>query len=213
VWVAAADGRRSTDLTAVLAHAWGTAGVGSSVVPEGGGWLAWRSGEPVRDRAAFERTLNPLSLTAGRHGLMIGVGGVHSGVVGVLRSVDEAQLAARSGSGAPGKPAWFEELGLLASLGSVPWDEVAQVADLCLPALVAARDRAVLAGTLLALLDCGGSATAAADRLGVHRNTVLARTNRARDLGVDLDDPDLRLPLHLVCRGITLADRPADNSM
>ncbi|MGH3705720.1 MAG: helix-turn-helix domain-containing protein [Agromyces sp.] len=45
------------------------------------------------------------------------------------------------------------------------------------------------------------AATAAA--LGLHRNTVSTRIQRAQELlGVDMTDPEARLALHLACRAV-----------
>jgi hypothetical protein len=73
------------------------------------------------------------------------------------------------------------------------------------PGTVARADRmgpAELLGTLLetlaALLDEGG-ALRAAERLGVHRNTITTRLERIKAAGFDLDDPTTRLALQLAC--------------
>jgi DNA-binding PucR family transcriptional regulator len=39
----------------------------------------------------------------------------------------------------------------------------------------------------------------------VHRNTVLGRLERLRSYGLDLDDPDRRLALHLAAYALTSA--------
>ena len=65
-----------------------------------------------------------------------------------------------------------------------------------------ARDRGgVLLQTLGAYLATNGSPTEAADRLHLHRNTVLYRLGRIEDvLGVDLRDAEVRLGLHLALK-------------
>ncbi|WP_399896435.1 PucR family transcriptional regulator [Streptomyces sp. BBFR51] len=66
-----------------------------------------------------------------------------------------------------------------------------------------------LVNTLSAYLDSGGSLAETAAVLGVHRNTVTARTERVeRILDVTLKDRDDRLALHLACRTVALADDP-----
>lgn len=59
-----------------------------------------------------------------------------------------------------------------------------------------------LAGSLLSWLEGGGDTQAAAQRLSLHANTLRYRLRRAVDLlGVDLDDVDARLSVHLRLRG------------
>jgi DNA-binding PucR family transcriptional regulator len=55
--------------------------------------------------------------------------------------------------------------------------------------------------TLRAYLDCAGNVAMAAERLGVHPNTLRYRVRRAVELsGLDLDDPDERLVTELQLR-------------
>jgi purine catabolism regulator len=59
----------------------------------------------------------------------------------------------------------------------------------------------VLLLTLRAYLAGNGSPTEAADRLHLHRNTVLYRLGRIEEIaGVDLRDPEVRLSLHLALK-------------
>jgi len=69
----------------------------------------------------------------------------------------------------------------------------------------------VLLQTLGAYLATNGSPTDAADRLHLHRNTVLYRLGRLEDLlGVDLRDAEVRLALHLALKiGEVLEAEPA----
>src|SRR5438132_261470 len=64
------------------------------------------------------------------------------------------------------------------------------------------KDRGgVLLQTLEAYLATNGSPTDAAERLHLHRNTVLYRLGRIEDLlGVDLRDAEVRLGLHLALK-------------
>jgi DNA-binding PucR family transcriptional regulator len=105
---------------------------------------------------------------------------------------------------------WFDQVGASAALAWLPTTEIAQVADLCLADLMSARDRVALVQTVLAVLDCGGSLSQASQRLGVHRNTVLARLTRARQLGLTFEEPGQRLALHVIC--YALASLGADES-
>ncbi len=61
--------------------------------------------------------------------------------------------------------------------------------------------RSELVRTLDAYVGAGNSLSAAAARLGLHRNTVLYRLRRIRALlGYDPDDPEPRLALQLALR-------------
>ncbi|MFD0473694.1 helix-turn-helix domain-containing protein [Nonomuraea thailandensis] len=65
------------------------------------------------------------------------------------------------------------------------------------PLLAIDRDGTLLE-TLGAVLDEGG-ALKAAERLGVHRNTITTRLDRIKSAGFDLDDAVTRLALQLAC--------------
>src|SRR6185312_14215348 len=139
---------------------------------------------PTNRPTAMRKALPEIVEIAARLGLAVGIGRSHPGPLGVVRSASEARLAAyaagRSGAGAA---QWFEQVGVLAALAWLPTKRIAEVADLVLPELMAAKDRDTLVRTVLAVLDAGGSLSQAARALGVHRNTVLARVARARELG------------------------------
>lgn len=65
----------------------------------------------------------------------------------------------------------------------------------------------VLVSTLEAYLDAQGRPAEAARRLFVHVNSLYYRLSRIRALaGWNLDDPELRLQLHLACRILRLGD-------
>jgi DNA-binding PucR family transcriptional regulator len=179
-------------------------------VAEGDGWISWYSSSEPEDSTALRSALTAFRETAAAHGLSIGVGRAHSGVAGLMRSVAEARLAAHvARTGGPATVQWFDEVGAPAVLAWLPTREITQVADLCLADLVAAKDRAALVDTVLAVLDCGGSLNQASQRLGVHRNTVLARIARARQLGLAFDDPAQRLALHVLCYALASLEESA----
>jgi DNA-binding PucR family transcriptional regulator len=70
------------------------------------------------------------------------------------------------------------------------------------PLLADARLGDVLVETLDAYFACNGNASQAKQRLNLHRNSLIYRLNRARELlGRDLDDPELRLSLQLAIKG------------
>jgi len=135
--------------------------------------------------------------------ISMGVGALHPGIPGIRQSHQEAKQALTMsrriyGSGHLTR---FDDLGiyrLLFAARDLP--ELRGFHDESLSALID-YDRqhgAELVRTLGAFFAarCGPKETAAI--LGVHRNTVLYRLERIRELtGFDLDDADVRLRLHL----------------
>lgn len=135
--------------------------------------------------------------------ISLGVGAIHVGTSGIRQSHQEAKQALTMSRRlyGPGQVTRFEDLGiyrLLFAARELP--ELRSFHDDALSALIE-YDRqhgAELLRTLGAFFAgrCGPKETAAI--LGVHRNTVLYRLERIRELtGFDLDDADVRLRLQL----------------
>lgn len=207
VWIAQAHGvgtEPSPELTQLVRAAWQRQRPDWPLVADGDGWISWQnSAEEVDDGVTMRRAIGAVTKAAATHGLVLGVGGAHAGIPGLMRSVTEARLAAHvARDGGAGAVQWFDQVGVRAALAWLPQGQIATVADLCLPDLMTARDRSALVDTVLAVLDCGGSLSQASARLGVHRNTVLARVARARELGLVFDDPSQRLALHVLCHSL-----------
>jgi purine catabolism regulator len=141
----------------------------------------------------------------GSQGLAVSlaVGRVQAGLGGVRASYQEARQALNLGRRlhGPGKITRFEDLGvyrlIFAAEGLKELDEFHEEN---LGALLAYdRDHG---GDLLRTLEAFFAATCspkeAASILGVHRNTILYRLERIREItGFDLDAADVRLRLHL----------------
>ncbi len=69
------------------------------------------------------------------------------------------------------------------------------------------RNGTALIETLEAFFACNGNLSEAARQLHLHRNSLIYRLNRARELlGHDLDDPELRLSLQLAIKGRRVLD-------
>lgn len=205
VWLAPVrpGGTAHEQLTELVRAAWLRARPTWPLVAEDDGWISWSSTSDADDVTVLRPTLSGFRETAAAHGLVIGVGRPVRGVAGLMRSVAEARLAAHvARDSGPGAVQWFDQVGPPAALAWLPTAEIAQVAELCLQDLMAAKDRRTLVDTVLAVLDCGGSLSQASQRLGVHRNTVLTRVARARQLGLDFEDPDQRLSLHVLCHAL-----------
>jgi len=147
-----------------------------------------------------------------------GVGRAYAGLEGVPRSYEEADGALTLGArflGA-GQVAHFAELGLYRLLLALrSSEELDSFYEHTLGALVEydRKNDGELVKTLDAYFASLGSPTDAAERLHVHRNTLLYRLHRIQEIaGVDLTDAETRLALHLALRVrevLLTGDRPA----
>jgi purine catabolism regulator len=134
----------------------------------------------------------------------LGYGGIRSGASEVAAGAREAEQALTMGRRlfGPDSATAFNDLGLYRLLYALqPLPEMRAFRDDAL-ARLRAKDRAgVLLQTLGAYLATNGSPTDAAERLHLHRNTVLYRLGRIEDLlGVDLRNAEVRLSLHLALK-------------
>ena len=129
----------------------------------------------------------------------------------VRRSAAEAHAAARLGLVVlgPGHIARPADLGVYQLL-LVLREEGALapfVEQTLAPLLADTRAGDGLIETLDAFFACNGNLSEAARRLHLHRNSLLYRLHRARELlGHDLDDPELRLSLQLAIKGRRVLD-------
>lgn len=135
-----------------------------------------------------------------------GVGRPYGGLEGVPRSYEEADGALQLGTRflGRGQVAHFAELGLYRLLLALrATDELDSFYEQTLGRLVEydRKNDGELVKTLDAYFSALGSPTDAAERLHVHRNTLLYRLNRIQEIaGVDLGDAETRLALHLALR-------------
>ena len=191
-----------------------------------GGWVRIPSDSRVEALLAlgrFERgaaelaervaTLVPRVLSAragrerGRDGLWAaGLGEAATTPGQVHRSAAEARDAARLGLlvlglGHVARPADLGVYRLLLALRETttlgPF-----VTQTLAPLLADRRNGEALIQTLDVFFACNGNLSKAAKHLHLHRNSLLYRLHRARELlGHDLDDPELRLALQLAIKG------------
>lgn len=207
VWITslnATDAGPTPELTQLLRAAWQRHVPDWPLVTDDDGWISWQNGDDPDTVAPMRSAVGSAVGTAYEHSLVLGVGGAHRGVAGLIRSLAEAQLASHvAREGGPGRVTWFDQVGVRATLAWLPAGQIGQVADLSLPELMAARDREALVETVLTVLDCGGSLSRASVCLGVHRNTVLSRVARARELNLVFDDPGQRLAIHVLCYALS----------
>ncbi|MEQ6900447.1 helix-turn-helix domain-containing protein [Nocardioides sp. YIM 152588] len=157
------------------------------------------------DDAAAEARADALmadldAFAAGRFGARVGVGAEVLDPDRAWTSYRQAVLACRAvpALGA-GRTARWDQLGPLGLLLRIPPDELDETAvPPAIGQLEAADPHGRLLETLEVFLDRGGSGSAAAERLHVHRTTLYYRLDRIREItGLDLDDGRVRLELHL----------------
>ncbi|WP_214325063.1 PucR family transcriptional regulator [Nonomuraea sediminis] len=126
-----------------------------------------------------------------------GVGTTAGGLAGLGESLLGAEAGALvAGSGSVARA---DRMGPAELLAALPAGVLRAPATVVLRPLLAVDKDGTLLETLVAYFDEGG-ALKAAERLGVHRNTVATRLERIRAVGYDLDDPATRLALHLAGR-------------
>lgn len=182
-----------------------------------GGRVLWRirnnvaefvlPAEAARDERTMAETLRDDMRGILRPGsdaaVSVGVGTVREGLHGIRRSHAEARQALLLGRrlSGPGHLTLFGELGvyrLIFAAESLP--ELGDLYQQTLGGLIAydKQNNAGLVSTLNAFFTANGSPKEAAERLGVHRNTVLYRLDRIREItGYDLEDSGVRMRLHL----------------
>ncbi|WP_280417935.1 PucR family transcriptional regulator [Nocardia carnea] len=137
-------------------------------------------------------------------GLCAGVGSSELGAAGIKRSLSGARKAALVAQGRTDSFAVEHAAAASAAALLAGWfsnNSLRDAASEILGRLVAADPNHQLLRTLRCYLDYESSATNTAEKLGVHRNTVLLRLERIRALlDVDLGNVDDRLLLQLATR-------------
>jgi purine catabolism regulator len=165
------------------------------VIPADGSRDDRRIAEMVRD------DLRGLVRSGNEGAVSVGAGTVREGLLGIRRSHAEARQALLLGRRmhGPNHLTLFGELGvyrLIFAAESLP--ELGDLYQQTLGDLLAydRQNSADLVSTLNAFFEANGSPKEAAERLGVHRNTVLYRLDRIREItGFDLDDAGVRMRL------------------
>jgi len=171
------------------------------------GWLTFAEPpgpERVERAVAALRELHTRAVKA--FPVATGVGSLQPGPSGLATTLDEAGDAARIAA-ARSATGWFvrvDSLGLeqllLAWTGN---DTFVPAAESLLAPL--REGGGELLNTLAAYLDHESGIAATAAALGLHRNTVAVRIRRVQELlGIDMNDPEARLALHLACRAVLM---------
>jgi sugar diacid utilization regulator len=168
-----------------------------------------RDWPPNRTTEALDRlrsSLGPVLAPFGLTEVSVGIGFPYAGGEGLRRSFGEAREALLVGRAqfGPGRVTHFQMLGphrfLYGWFDSPRSQSLAR--DLLHPLLdPPSVHNAELLETLRVYLECRGRASEAARRLGIHRNTLRYRLDRAAQLlGVDLEDAGVQLVLQLALR-------------
>lgn len=131
-----------------------------------------------------------------------GIGGLYLGIEGLLASYREADTALRFGMKlhAEGKPYFIDDLGLYVVFGNVGIDKQIELAKKLLAPLLKEAD---LLKTIRAYFEQNLNLTKAASNLHIHRNTLIYRLGKIRDMiGLDPelfeDAVQIRLALTLL---------------
>lgn len=168
--------------------------------------------EHARLRRQLDFVTKALSGRATGLRIFCGAGTARPGIAGLASSATEARLAVSSARfrRRSNVPVHFDAVGMRATLlewyGSPTVQQsidrlFAPIADLP-PA-----KRQAMIDTVGTYLDLHGSAARTAEALHLHRNAIRYRVQRAFEiLGIDEDDVDQRLFLHLSCRAQRLID-------
>jgi hypothetical protein len=190
------------ELTAVLRLLWRKVTVRSPLAEVQGGWLTLvPAGDQDASTQLETRIRTRLGPALAELGLVAGLSRWQEDAPALALIVREARLAGQSArSTGPGTVLGFASLGVVAATTFVDMDAVALVAELSLPRLMNSPDRDVIITAVAAFLDHRGSVSLAAKSLNLHRNTLQARLNRARELGVPLDIPSELLSVHLIVK-------------
>lgn len=162
--------------------------------------------EPLEVRRLADRVIREVSGRLLPAVVSAGLGRPHAGLEGMRRGGREAEQALSSGRQVfgSGHLTAFADLGIYRLLFAIrDHRELEAFYDDMLGQLVDydQRNRNELVKTLAAFFAAGSSPGEAANQLHLHRNTLLYRLNRIRAItGLDLDDPDTRLSLHLALK-------------
>lgn len=140
---------------------------------------------------------------AGSGAVAAGIAAARVGLAELGSAWQEASAAARAALAEPrfGPVAEWAQIGPYRLLTSLPPETAHDpvVAPLLTPA------HQELARTAEVYLDCAGQAGRTAAELGIHRQTLYYRLSRVEQLtGLDLDDGEDRLLLHMVLKGARL---------
>ncbi|MGW1912490.1 PucR family transcriptional regulator [Streptomyces sp. NPDC002076] len=207
-----AAGRLLREAEGVLGGAVGGAGgrggaAGGGAAPGASGNAARGAGARAAAAAAAGFAGAAARVAAGA-GCAAGVGDARNGLAELGTVWQEATAAARAALAEPrfGPVAQWARIGPYRLLTALP-PQAAH--DPVVGPLLAPAHRE-LARTAEVYLDCAGQAARTAAELGIHRQTLYYRLSRVEQLtGLDLDDGEDRLLLHMALKRARMGGRPS----
>ena len=190
----------SPQRTAVLRLLWRKVTARRSLAEVTDGWLAVIPASDTEDPAHLAaRIMARIGSALRELSLSVGISSWQPEQPQIVSLVQEARLAAETARGpSAGTIAVFGDLDVAAATSFVDTAAILLIAELTLPELMAAKDRAPVVAAVTAFLDHQSAMTPAARALNVHRNTLQTRLNRARELKVPIDDSARLLSTHLI---------------
>lgn len=188
-----------------LHRMWGRAFADVPLAEFADGWLAFVPVSGKNGVSELTARLVESCVHLHPHLFTFGVSSHHGNATEAATSAREAWHAARMGveGGAPVN-AVVSYSAMLPHLPGRLMDPAlaSSIAEQIFPRLLADPGANAIIAAVLASLEHRGSTVAAAEELGVHRNTLQARLRRAQELGLDLSDPHSVLAIHLVLSGL-----------
>ena len=180
-----------------VVRAWGAEGLAMPLASFQDGWVAIVGPNDIERLERFSKRL----ATSGRDDVAVGVSHAQTGTHDARRVVLEAWTSARLARARnEEKPLSFHDVLARELPRLLPERVCLDLLGLAWPKFNTDPAAIVLGETVVAFFESHGSVSAASRRLGTHRNTVQARLQRARELGLPLDDLDETLGLHLLLR-------------
>ena len=212
VFLTPARGAPSRALGNVVRLLWRRAVGAGALAATRDGWLAVLPAEDddtVGDLVA--RLREHLAPALGELGIGVGISSADDAPGRLSSLVVEARLAARCAWGiGDGEVGSFADLELGAAGYLFDPGDARAIAGLVLPEFCTAPDLAVLVESVAVFLD-EGSMSAAVSALSIHRNTLTARLDRARSLGLPLGEPGTALAVAVIVRALRhAATHPTD---
>lgn len=180
-----------------VVRAWDAEGLAAPLASFQDGWVAIVGPNDVERLEHFSKRL----ATSGHDDVAVGVSRARTGTADARRTVLEAWTSARLARARnEEKLLSFNDVVARQLPRLLPERVCLDLLGLTWPKFATDPTALVLGETVVSYFESHGSVSAAARRLGTHRNTVQARLQRARDLGLPLDGFDETLGLHLLLR-------------